>query len=307
MSNLYKFPPANASTSYGGGGAEPDIALLKFFTKPSLNKTNFDYSTSAQSPTILNFDSNFMVATGDTSATDPGDYTITVSFKSKKYCRWDDGTNDDIVLPWTMDPIKHFAKPYLNKTNFDYNYADPVKQGPTIRNFDSTYMTVTGDTSATNDGNYSITVAFKDTTTCRWSDNTTAAVKLPWSIVDNRTCISASDLFQISFNKDYKLAGNVYWFNKSDAPVTISFTWNTSLLDVSFDYSIWPDGWTSGTPTTDGTITRPGSLTLTKDHWRFWYRNGTMSVKDPSRYYWRNGTSKISSSALQIFAMVWAS
>ena len=57
MSNLYKFPLANASTSYGGGGAEPDIALLKFFTKPSLNKTNFDYSTSAQSPTILNFDS----------------------------------------------------------------------------------------------------------------------------------------------------------------------------------------------------------------------------------------------------------
>ena len=294
MSNLYKFPPANASTSYGGGGAEPDIALLKFFTKPSLNKTNFDYSTTAQSPTILNFDSNFMVATGDTSATDPGDYTITVSFKSKKYCRWDDGSTDDIVLPWTMDPIKHFTKPYLSATTF---YANGSAQGPTLQNFDSTYMTRSGTLSATGDGGatYTVTVSFKDSATCHWSDNTFAPVELTWKIVDNRTYIEVtSDTYTVTCTKARNsegtltptiTSGNIY-FKKSDCPTTIVIKSNDSRIGWAFGQ--WANNLeltANSNVTITADITSPNSLKP--------YFNIHAIVLDKTRYRCNDGSSDI--------------
>ena len=71
-----------------------------------------------------------------------------------------------------------FDIPYIDGT---YTYIGSV-QTPTTVGFYSDFMTMTGNTSATNAGNYSITVSLKDTENCQWRDGTTEAKTINWSI-----------------------------------------------------------------------------------------------------------------------------
>ena len=57
-------------------------------------------------------------------------------------------------------------------------------------------MTVSGTTSATNAGTYSATFTLKDTTNYKWSDGTTAAKTVSWTI--NKYNISNVDVDPIS-------------------------------------------------------------------------------------------------------------
>lgn len=255
MSNIYAFPKSNLAMEYGGGAPEADIALLKYFDLPSLLADELWFNGNEQSPQVVNFDSDFMTVTGTTSATEPGDYHVTVGFKSKKYCRWPDGTSDDIILPWTLHNVRQFAKPTLNKTSFSYNGS---AQGPTISGVDSEFMTVTGTQStAATEGTFKITVAFKDKDYCRWQDGTNNDVVLTWTVVDNRTVINNSyDILQISCNKRYYdqygnefAAGTVgtpfnghYHFKKSDLPATITVKVPTTWW-VILNVGSWPQNY----------------------------------------------------------------
>lgn len=55
-------------------------------------------------------------------------------------------------------------------------------QSPTWNNYDSTKMTLGGTTSSTNAGNFTATFTIKDTDLYCWSDNSTTAKSVTWSI-----------------------------------------------------------------------------------------------------------------------------
>ena len=86
------------------------------------------------------------------------------------------------------------------------NVAIPIQSGTltynstsqtvTWSNYDSSKMTVSGTTSATNAGTYSATFTLKDTTNYKWSDGTTAAKTVSWKI--NKYNISNVDVGSIS-------------------------------------------------------------------------------------------------------------
>lgn len=55
-------------------------------------------------------------------------------------------------------------------------------QSPTWSNYNTIYMTIGGTTSGTNAGSYSATFTLKDTSLYQWSDGTTTAKSVSWSI-----------------------------------------------------------------------------------------------------------------------------
>ena len=86
------------------------------------------------------------------------------------------------------------------------NVAIPIQSGTltynstsqtvTWSNYDSSKMTVSGTTSATNAGTYSATFTLKDTTKYRWPDGTSTAKTVSWTI--NKYNISNVDVGSIS-------------------------------------------------------------------------------------------------------------
>ena len=75
-------------------------------------------------------------------------------------------------------------------------------QTPTIAGYYSDFMTMTGDTSETNAGSYSVTIALKDTTNCEWRDTTTTAKTLSWSIAKAALPKPTLSSAAISLNSD---------------------------------------------------------------------------------------------------------
>ena len=158
----------------------PRHTVAHTFKKPTIEGANI-YSGEAQSPTILNFYSEFMNKTGDVSETELGNYEIVVSLKDKVNCRWDDGTldgsTDDITLSWSIVK-KTLAVPVVTGT-LTYNTSS---QSPTLDGYDEDWMSKSGDTSKTTAGDYELVVSLDDTTHSEWMDGTTEDKTIEWSI-----------------------------------------------------------------------------------------------------------------------------
>ena len=70
--------------------------------------------------------------------------------------------------------------PKPNKTSFEYTGS--IKTPNITNEPSSTYVTTSGNTSATNAGTYTITYTLKDKTNYEWSDGTTEDKTIEWSI-----------------------------------------------------------------------------------------------------------------------------
>ena len=79
--------------------------------------------------------------------------------------------------------------PSVVGSSFTYNGQ---AQGPTITGLDSVHCTITGDTSATNAGSYTFTIALNDPSSMVWSDLTTADKTYSFTIAKASQTISAS-------------------------------------------------------------------------------------------------------------------
>ena len=70
------------------------------------------------------------------------------------------------------------TKPSLAATTV---YTTGSAVGPTIKNYNSTYMTQSGITSTSTLGTYKLTWTLKDTSKYQWSDGTTGAYSINWT------------------------------------------------------------------------------------------------------------------------------
>ena len=110
-------------------------------------------------------------------------------------------------------------------------------QSPTWSNYNTTYMTIGGTTSGTNAGSYSAT--FTPTTDYRWSDGTTTAKTVSWSIgkatgtlTVSPNCIelspsNLSDTFTIGGNHD----GTISVVSNNTGIATVSRSGNTVTVN----------------------------------------------------------------------------
>ena len=148
---------------------------------PTQNGT-VSYNGTSQSPNWNNYDTIAMTISGTTSAINVGTYTVT--FTPKPNYQWSDKTITAKSTIWTIDKAQ-VTPPEITNTVKTYNGQSQV---PTIATYDNTIISVSGDTSATNAGTYTITISLLDTDNYKWSDNTTAPKTVNWTI--NRATIS---------------------------------------------------------------------------------------------------------------------
>lgn len=101
-------------------------------------------------------------------------------------------------------------------------------QSPTWSNYNTTYMTIGGTTSGTNAGNYSAT--FTPTTDYRWSDGTTTAKTVSWSIGKATGTLTVSpssiELSPSNLSDTFTIGGN------HDGTISVVSN-NTSVVRVS--------------------------------------------------------------------------
>ena len=112
----------------------------------------------------------------DTSKTEAGSYTVTVTPKST--CAFSDGSTAAKSVSWTIAK-RTITKPTLTNTTYTY---DGTAYSPTINNFDSTYVTQTGTASSTNAGNFTLTYSLKNKTSTQWEGGGTDDIALSWVI-----------------------------------------------------------------------------------------------------------------------------
>lgn len=131
------------------------------------------YTGQAQTPTFSGYDPAKMTMSGDTSATDAGDYAAI--FTPTYQYKWPDGTTEGKSVAWSIERAS-VAVPTVSGT---LTY-DGTEQSPTWNGYDTSKMTIGGDTSGTNAGDY--TATFVPLDNYQWSDGTTDTKSVAWSI-----------------------------------------------------------------------------------------------------------------------------
>ena len=133
------------------------------------------YTGGQQSPDWTGYDSAEMTIGGTSAATDAGDYQAIFSLKDKVGTQWADGTTEDKTVSWSI------GRPSLSTPaqsgSLTYNGS---AQSPSWNGYDSSKMTMGGTTSGTNAGSYNAT--FTPTSNYQWTDGTTTAKTVAWSI-----------------------------------------------------------------------------------------------------------------------------
>ena len=116
---------------------------------------------------------------GAASAVEAGEYKVTLSLTGN-YC-WSDETTDDLTLTWVIRP--NWVRIPLGQT-YTYNGEEI-----TLSTIDTTgaYYTVSGTATATDAGEYTVTLT--PTNNYTWSDGTVTPVSITWEIKPAKVAI----------------------------------------------------------------------------------------------------------------------
>ena len=69
---------------------------------------------------------DYYTVSGTASATNAGDYSVTVTLKDKTSCVWDDNTTDDKTVEWTISKLKITVKVTNANQSATYNGTEPT-------------------------------------------------------------------------------------------------------------------------------------------------------------------------------------
>ena len=225
---------------------------------PSQNGS-LTYTGSAQTPSWNSFNPDALEIGGDTSGTNAGTYTAT--FTPKENYTWGDGTNDARSVTWTIGRAAIATAP-VQSGSLTYTGQE---QTPSWSNYNSAQLTIGGTTSATDAGSHS--AMFTPTANYQWSDGSTAARSISWTI--GRAVISAAPAQSGSLT----YTGSTQtprWSNYNSAQLTIGGTasaTNAGTYSASFTPTAnyqWADGKTAAKSVNWTIAKAAGSLSLNK-------------------------------------------
>jgi len=219
---------ASEAASAASTAQESAEAALKAITKltsaintvPSQSGT-LTYTGSAQTPTWASYDSEKLTLGGTTSGTNAGSYTAT--FTPKDGYQWSDGTSTAKSVTWQIGR----ASVSVPSQSGTLTYSGSA-QSPSWSNYNSSKMTIGGTTSATNAGSY--TVTFTPGSNYQWSDGTTSAKSVSWSISKASGSLS---LNKTSMSLSLSSASGTITVTRSGNGAVSASSSNTSVATVS--------------------------------------------------------------------------
>jgi len=85
---------------FGSDGAQ--TSTFTPVQRPTISKTDYEYTGKNIAPTVSGYDSTKMIRSGDISATEVGEYSIKYSLRDKSTTRWGDGETADIEFKWRI-------------------------------------------------------------------------------------------------------------------------------------------------------------------------------------------------------------
>ena len=147
---------------------------------------------------------DYYTVSGTASATNAGDYSVTVTLKDKTNCVWSDNTTDDKIYEWTISK----ATATLTTSNVSNITYDGVIHAPEAKYIDVSGATVNAVTAIAKDGTvinandvknagaYTLTASLKDTTNYVWADNNTT---------DDKTYNWTIDKLYLKFSEENKI------------------------------------------------------------------------------------------------------
>ena len=188
--------------------------------KPEIDDRTYVYNGEEQSVVIKNLDTVTIIDSGNT-ATDAGDYVAIIKLYDKVNYKWEDGTQDDLRLAWTIEKAK-LEKPIIADKVYTYNGST---QSLEMIGFDDKTMTIVSGNEAVNAGEYTAVIALKDSKNYSWGDQSIDNVQLSWKIEKAEGLAPDAEHESLSgvYNPektlaDYQLQENYRWQNESIVP-----------------------------------------------------------------------------------------
>ena len=132
------------------------------------------FTGAEQAPVWNNYNPTALTISGQTTGTNAGTYTAI--FTPVEGYKWRDGTTDAKSVTWTIGRAIIMGIP-AQSGSLTYNGS---AQSPVWSGHDAAKLTIGGTTSGTNAGSYNAT--FTPVSNYQWSDGTTAAKTVAWSI-----------------------------------------------------------------------------------------------------------------------------
>ena len=132
------------------------------------------FTGAEQAPVWNNYNPTALTISGQTTGTNAGTYTAI--FTPVEGYKWRDGTTDAKSVTWTIGRAIIMGIPAQSRS-LTYNGS---AQSPVWSGHDAAKLTIGGTTSGTNAGSYNAT--FTPGANYQWSDGTTTAKTVAWSI-----------------------------------------------------------------------------------------------------------------------------
>ena len=242
----YTYPTTNFSTlgrqvmkleySYEGVTKSTDLVVTvqgKTIVVPT--QTNIPtYNGSDKTPSWNGYDPLKMEISGVTSASDAGSYTAI--FKLSYGYLFPDGT-DEARVKWTIDRAVISVLPTQTGTLV----ADGTSKTPSWNGYDTNKMTIGGDTSGTAAGEY--TATFTPTSNYKWSDGSTGAKEVKWTIISVLVSIP-SQSGTLTYNGS---AQTPKWQNFDNENSSVSVSAKTNAGEYTATFTLKKGMWTDGT------------------------------------------------------------
>ena len=169
---LFPISTEGAVTASATGQITAIPNKIKLTAVPAQSGT-LTYTGAELTPTFSNYNSAQLTIGGVTKNTAAGTYVATFT-PTADYC-WSDGTTTAKEVSWTIEKASIAVPTTSSNFTYDGNQKTPVWTG-----YDSSKMTMSGNSTGTNAGSY--TVSFTPTANYKWTDGTTTAKSVTWSI-----------------------------------------------------------------------------------------------------------------------------
>jgi len=162
-------------------GTSTILSFRWYITKASLKKpepitVTFTYDGQEKEIVVSNYDSNILSVENGIGMI-PGIYSAKYTIINTNNYEWEDGTTDEVIIPWTIGKAK-IKRPIANNTEFTYN---GTQHELVVENYDSNVMTVENNMK-TRVGVYNATFSLINWQYYEWEDGTQSDIQIEWKI-----------------------------------------------------------------------------------------------------------------------------
>ena len=192
-----------------------------------------------------------------------GNYSVIFSLVSAVNYKWSDDTTTPKSVAWAIAPAT-VAVPALSNKSKTYNGS---AQSPTVSPYDSNLVEVTGTTTATNAGSYTVTFHLL-TPNVTWADETTADKTDTWEIaqkvVEIPTVTDSSKTYNAALQSptiSAFLASEIIQGGTTSAVNAGTYTISFALTSANY---VWSDTTTAEKTVSWSIAKAAGSLSLSK-------------------------------------------